>query len=490
MLCRAPSGATSCSGGANTGQQLSWDSEGRLAAWQDGPTSPTTTASYLYDGEGQRVAQKVTTSGTTTTTTYVGRLAEYTTTGGTTSRTDYLYAAGKLVAEAITSGTPSATTLTYLVTNAQGTPLEALDGNGNVTASRLYTPYGASRYSSGAFPTSYGYTGQRTDAVSGLDYYGARSYDPTIGQFTSADTVMDGLNRYGYVGGNPVTRTDPSGHMGAEKERYGGSGGGRGGGLSLAFKVVAGLVVLGELSVIVMGMIIIADRSDLIVINPDGSYGERFSPGDPDYNTWSQGYNDALKDRDAWNARTAPKAIPAATTRSFPDGIGALVAGAAAAAAASSGGAPQPQAGGAGAGTGGGAPGGGGGGVASPAHPGDDGCGCGRPVNSRGDPYPSIIDPRTGQEMPFPEGELHRLEAGQEPVEWNNITRGAYIKEWIDRGYPEPSEGWKPYDIHHLLPREFGGTNDFWNLVPILRTVHNGPAPEGVTAWWNAYCPD
>ena len=32
------------------------------------------------------------------------------------------------------------------------------------------------------------------------------------GQFASADTVQDGLNRYGYVAGNPTTATDPSGH--------------------------------------------------------------------------------------------------------------------------------------------------------------------------------------------------------------------------------------------------------------------------------------
>ncbi len=25
------------------------------------------------------------------------------------------------------------------------------------------------------------------------------------------------------------------------------------------------------------------------------------------------------------------------------------------------------------------------------------------------------------------------------------------------------------YDIHHIHPREFGGTNDFWNLVPVER---------------------
>jgi hypothetical protein len=28
------------------------------------------------------------------------------------------------------------------------------------------------------------------------------------------------------------------------------------------------------------------------------------------------------------------------------------------------------------------------------------------------------------------------------------------------------------YDIHHITPREFGGTNDFWNLVPVERSIH------------------
>ncbi|HEV8192612.1 MAG TPA: RHS repeat-associated core domain-containing protein [Ktedonobacterales bacterium] len=57
-----------------------------------------------------------------------------------------------------------------------------------------------------------GYTGQRTYGTTGLDYYHARYYDPVASQFTSADSQADGLNRYGYVGGNPTTATDPSGH--------------------------------------------------------------------------------------------------------------------------------------------------------------------------------------------------------------------------------------------------------------------------------------
>ena len=58
MSCRAPSstGGASCAGGTNTNaQQLTYDNEGRLTAWQNLPSSPTSTAQYLYDGSGARV---------------------------------------------------------------------------------------------------------------------------------------------------------------------------------------------------------------------------------------------------------------------------------------------------------------------------------------------------------------------------------------------------------------------------------------------------
>ena len=217
MMCRAPSSATTCSG-TKTGQALTWDVEGRLSNWQNATTSPTVTAKYLYDGEGNRVVQQVvdSTAGTTTTTSYVGRLETYSIT-----TTDYI-SAGKVLAESVNG------TLSYLATSYQGSIVEALDSTGTVgvTASQLYAPYGGIRYSNGALPTDYGYTGQRADASTGLDYYGARSYDPTLGQFTSADTLLaGGLNRYGYVGGNPTTATDPSGHMDDDGPDEGGPSG-------------------------------------------------------------------------------------------------------------------------------------------------------------------------------------------------------------------------------------------------------------------------
>jgi len=72
------------------------------------------------------------------------------------------------------------------------------------------------RYTSGTAPTTYRYTGQREEASFGLYYYNARWYDPALGRFAQADSIVpggvQGLDRYAYVNNNPVNYTDPSGH--------------------------------------------------------------------------------------------------------------------------------------------------------------------------------------------------------------------------------------------------------------------------------------
>jgi RHS repeat-associated protein len=63
------------------------------------------------------------------------------------------------------------------------------------------------------------YTGQRWEAGIGLYDYNARYYDPALGRFVQADTVVPSpenpqdFNRYSYVRGNPLRYTDPSGHF-------------------------------------------------------------------------------------------------------------------------------------------------------------------------------------------------------------------------------------------------------------------------------------
>jgi RHS repeat-associated protein len=148
----------------------------------------------------------VATSGSTTTATvYVGGDEEVSTSGSTTTTTTY-YAAGPVTAINVNG------TLSYPVSDTLGSTTVALSASGGVQADQLFTPYGATRYSSGTMPTSYGFTRQRLDP-SGLSYFNARYYDGVVGQFVSADSVQ-GPNRYAYVSGNPETLTDPTGKFG------------------------------------------------------------------------------------------------------------------------------------------------------------------------------------------------------------------------------------------------------------------------------------
>ncbi|MER3408109.1 MAG: hypothetical protein C4292_05020, partial [Nitrososphaera sp.] len=90
---------------------------------------------------------------------------------------------------------------------------------GAVVSSSKYYPYGADRPGgSGTLPTDYKFTGQRQDANIGLYDFNARFYDPLLGRFLSADTIVPGagnpqaLNRYSYVLNGPLNYVDPTGH--------------------------------------------------------------------------------------------------------------------------------------------------------------------------------------------------------------------------------------------------------------------------------------
>jgi RHS repeat-associated protein len=84
---------------------------------------------------------------------------------------------------------------------------------------QYYNPWGELRGASEpVLDTDIGYTGQRLDTSADLMYYNARYYDPTIGRFISADTIIpdpgdpQSISRYSYVSNNPVRYSDPTGH--------------------------------------------------------------------------------------------------------------------------------------------------------------------------------------------------------------------------------------------------------------------------------------
>lgn len=92
-------------------------------------------------------------------------------------------------------------------------------------------------------------------------------------------------------------------------------------------------------------------------------------------------------------------------------------------------------------------------------------------LNKVGDFYPNVPDLRTGKTISFPIGDLKKVPQTSR-VAQGAQERGKFIQEWYKRGYETPRGGWSEYDIHHIKPREFGGTNEFWNLTPVQRKTH------------------
>jgi RHS repeat-associated protein len=97
-----------------------------------------------------------------------------------------------------------------LVTNAAGVLLE----------STTYEAYGLQRPDCDPKlnNVAYTFTDQEWDSETGLYNYDARLYDPVLGRFLSADSVVSNwydpqaLNRYSYALNNPLKYVDPNGH--------------------------------------------------------------------------------------------------------------------------------------------------------------------------------------------------------------------------------------------------------------------------------------
>jgi RHS repeat-associated protein len=167
-------------------------------------------------------------------------------------------------------GTPTVTnqgTVAYLHSDHLGSVSVTTTGGGaistwgNIIESQNFDPWGGVR-SGGITATEFNYTGQRKDAGTGLLFYNARYYDPGLGRFVQADSVVPNtsrraltvdfhevgfvrdaakennqgfwfqlsdrdrqkatvpwgsdrpqdLNRYSYANNNPLRYNDPSGH--------------------------------------------------------------------------------------------------------------------------------------------------------------------------------------------------------------------------------------------------------------------------------------
>jgi RHS repeat-associated protein len=213
---------------------FTYDAETRqvTACLNCAPGPPT--ATYMYDGQGQRVSKTV---------------------GGQT--TTYVYDAfGNLAAEY--GGDSSACGTCYVTTDHLGSTRLLTNSAGGVFARYDYEPFGreiGANYDGRSAPMGYTamlddtnpkFTGQMRDYETTLDWFNVRYYSGWQGRFQSPDPGNAGAdpsnpqswNGYAYVNNNPLSYTDPSGMM---TEPSSGSGDDPSGG------ILGVLIDLGEL---------------------------------------------------------------------------------------------------------------------------------------------------------------------------------------------------------------------------------------------------
>ena len=182
--------------------------------------SPTTAAtqkagmSYVYDEDGALIAD-----------TLVGGAS---TTWGQSAKYIYLPTASGPMPVAAIYGTKH-----YAIQSDHlNTPRRLIQSDGQVAWQWAYSAFGdeqptiaSNRFANTSLNQSFGtttvaavtfnlrYPGQYYDQESGLHYNYHRSYSATIGRYTQSDPIgLDGgWNRFGYVGQNPLSYTDPKG---------------------------------------------------------------------------------------------------------------------------------------------------------------------------------------------------------------------------------------------------------------------------------------
>jgi RHS repeat-associated protein len=115
----------------------------------------------------------------------------------------------------------------YFTTDHLGSVAVITDELGAVVERLSFDAWGKRRHADGTddpsgtitSQTSRGFTGHEMIDEVGLVNMNGRVYDPEIGRFMSADpfvqdpTNTQSLNRYSYVGNNPLSYTDPSGYF-------------------------------------------------------------------------------------------------------------------------------------------------------------------------------------------------------------------------------------------------------------------------------------
>jgi RHS repeat-associated protein len=186
----------------STGRQMTWNALDQLTRLQ----TPESTVSFAYDPLGRRTSLSKGMANQT----FLYRGQSMLSNGNA----QFLDGAGIDEHLQLKAGSLNAD---YLTDHLGSTSHLVDSTNGQAKARLDYTSYGALEADDTNPLTAnpYTYTG-REDDDTGLMYYRARYYDPELGVFISQDPLGDAQR---YVGGNPMSYTDPVGESGCTPTR-------------------------------------------------------------------------------------------------------------------------------------------------------------------------------------------------------------------------------------------------------------------------------
>jgi RHS repeat-associated protein len=168
-------------------------------------------ASFQYDPFGRRVSKPI---GGTTQYLYDGANPVQEISGSSASAN--LLAGG---VDEYFQRTDSAGARNFL-SDALGSTLALADSTGTVQTQYTFEPFGNTSVTGAATTNSFAYTGRELDST-GLYFYRARYYNPTLQRFVSEDPIgfvgSGDTNLYAYVGNNPIAFLD---HFGLDKNTH------------------------------------------------------------------------------------------------------------------------------------------------------------------------------------------------------------------------------------------------------------------------------
>jgi RHS repeat-associated protein len=190
--------------GSNT-TTYAWDFENRLTS----VTLPGSggTVTFKYDPLGRRIEKS--SSATTSIFAYDGDnlIEEGNSSGAVVAR----YAQSQNIDEPLAMLRSSTTS--YYNADGLGSVTSLTNYSGATAQAYTYDSFGNMTGSSGSLTNPFQYTGREKDSETGLYYYRARYYDPTVSKFISEDPsgFDGGINFYNYSNNGPTNLIDPYG---------------------------------------------------------------------------------------------------------------------------------------------------------------------------------------------------------------------------------------------------------------------------------------